>query len=92
MRRGKAEQYYKEVGTTPRLQTRLQTFHYKLVYQEKVRVFSEGIDALDAAVKVVTCVAPQAFPSARFFNRRVQTDDACTMCKLPSYRVVIRIH
>ena len=58
LRRGKAEQYYKEVGTTPRLQTRLQTFHYKLVYQGKVEVFEEGIKALDAAVAAVTC-APQ---------------------------------
>ena len=65
MRRGKAEQYYKEVGTTPRLQTRLQTFHYKLVYQEKVRVFSEGIDALDAAVKVVTCAPRKPFSSEK---------------------------
>ena len=58
--RGKAEQYYKEVGTTPRLQTRLQTFHYKLVYQGKVEVFEEGIKALDAAVAAVTYVSPQA--------------------------------
>ena len=60
LRRGKAEQYYKEVGTTPRLQTRLQTFHYKLVYQGKVEVFEEGIKALDAAVAAVTCAPPKS--------------------------------
>ena len=47
---GKAELYFREVGQIARLQTRLQTFHYKLVYEDKVKEVADGISKLDAAV------------------------------------------
>lgn len=42
--------YFREVGQIARLQTRLQTFHYKLVYEDKVKEVTDGIAKLNAAV------------------------------------------
>lgn len=51
---GKAELYFREVGQINRLQTRLQTFHYKLVYEDKINELKDGIGKLNAAVEAVT--------------------------------------
>ena len=54
---GKAEQYFREVGQIARLQTRLQTFHYKLVYEDKVKEVTDGITRLNEAVSSI-CDSP----------------------------------
>lgn len=45
--------YFREVGQIARLQTRLQTFHYKLVYGDKVKEVQDGIEKLNAAVQSI---------------------------------------
>eukprot|EP01043_Picozoa_sp_COSAG02_P079074 COSAG02_NODE_18112_length_960_cov_1.457607_1_plen_149_part_00 len=47
------DRYFREVGQIARLQTRLQTFHYKLVYEDKVREVKDGIAKLNAAVESI---------------------------------------
>jgi actin len=48
---GKAELYFREVGSIPWLQTRLQTFHFKLVYDERARELTTRMADMQAAVK-----------------------------------------
>jgi diaphanous 1 len=51
---GKAELYFREVGVIPRLRLRLQTFHFKMVYEEKAKELAHGIAALKLAASTIT--------------------------------------
>ena len=60
--------YFREVGQIARLQTRLQTFHYKLVYEDKVQEVNDG--TLRPLVLSVMFHPPSPFATAGYLQLR----------------------
>ena len=50
------DQFFKELGSTPRLQTRLRTWHYKLTFDKRVESARSAAEGVSAARKTMAAL------------------------------------